>query len=327
METEIKKRETAFRGNVLYMVVPCYNEEKVLPETVKRLTAKLEDMIARKKINERSRILFVNDGSKDGTWRLITKYYLENPLVSGLNLSRNRGHQNAVLAGLMYAKDHSDVAISMDADLQDDIEAIEQMIDRYHDGLDVVYGVRSDRKRDTGFKRFTAEFFYKLMLKMGVDIVFNHADFRLMSRRVLEELEHYKEVNLFLRGMVPLIGFPSGKVYYERKERFAGESKYPLRKMLSFALDGITSFSVKPIRMIMTFGIIIFFISFVILVWSIIRHFQGETVLGWSSTMVSIWALGGLQLLAIGIVGEYIGKMYLETKKRPRFAVQDVLDD
>jgi len=312
---------------VLYMVVPCYNEEQVLEETTKRLTEKLTDMIARKKINEKSRILYVNDGSKDGTWRLISQYYQENELVSGINLSRNRGHQNAVLAGLMYAKDHADVAISMDADLQDDIEAIEEMMDRYHEGLDVVYGVRSDRKKDSGFKRKTAELFYKLMLKMGVDIVYNHADFRLMSKRVLEELEGYQEVNLFLRGMVPLIGFPSGQVFYERAERFAGESKYPLKKMLSFALDGITSFSVKPIRMIMAVGVIVFVISIVILIWSLITHIWGSTVWGWSSTIISIWALGGLQLLAIGIVGEYIGKMYLETKRRPRFAVQEVLDD
>ncbi|MEE3468592.1 MAG: glycosyltransferase family 2 protein, partial [Eubacterium sp.] len=253
--------------------------------------------------------------------------YKEYDLVSAINLSRNRGHQNAVLAGLMYAKDRADIAISMDADLQDDIEAIEEMVDRYHDGLDVVYGVRSDRKKDSGFKRKTAELFYKLMLKMGVDIIYNHADFRLMSRRVLEELEEYREVNLFLRGMVPLIGFPSGQVFYERGERFAGESKYPLKKMLSFALDGITSFSVKPIRMIMALGVTIFFISIAILIWSIITHIIGHTVWGWSSTIISIWALGGLQLLAIGIVGEYIGKMYLETKHRPRFAVQEVLDD
>ena len=327
MEREIIKREKTVRGNVLYMVVPCYNEEQVLLETTKRLAQKLKDMIVRKKISAGSRILYVNDGSKDATWRMIEHFHNQNPIVSGLNLSRNRGHQNAVLAGLMYAKDHADVVISMDADLQDDIEAIEKMIDRYHDGLDVVYGVRSDRKKDTGFKRKTAELFYKMMLKMGVDIIYNHADFRLMSKRVLEELEGYKEVNLFLRGIIPLIGFPSGQVLYERGERFAGESKYPLKKMLSFALDGITSFSVKPIRMIMALGVIVFFVSIVILIWSLIRHFMGHTVLGWSSTMVSIWALGGLQLLAIGIVGEYIGKMYLETKARPRFAIQDILDD
>ncbi|MBO4395081.1 MAG: glycosyltransferase family 2 protein [Eubacterium sp.] len=327
MERPIVKQEDKRRGNILYMVVPCYNEEKVLPETTKRLVAKLTDMIARKKINANSRILYVNDGSKDATWRLISEFHKDHELVSGLNLSRNRGHQNAVLAGLMYAKDHADVAISMDADLQDDIEAIEEMVDRYHDGLDVVYGVRSKRRKDTWFKKTTAEFFYKLMLKMGVEIVFNHADFRLMSKRALVELEGYKEVNLFLRGIVPLIGFPSGQVLYERNERFAGESKYPLKKMLSFAVDGITSFSVKPIRMIMTVGLIIFIISIIILIWSLIRYFMGATVMGWSSLMVSIWALGGLQLLGIGIVGEYIGKMYLETKERPRFAIAEILDD
>jgi len=327
MEKQIVKKEVTHRGSVLYMVVPCYNEEQVIVETTKRLTEKLTDMIARKKINEKSRILYVNDGSKDGTWRLIHELHQENKMVSAINLSRNRGHQNAVLAGLMYAKDRSDFAISMDADLQDDIEAIEEMVDRYHDGLDVVYGVRSDRRKDSGFKRKTAELFYKMMLKMGVDIIYNHADFRLMSKRVLEELEEYKEVNLFLRGIVPLIGFPAGQVLYERGERFAGESKYPLKKMFSFALDGITSFSVKPIRMIMAVGVIVFFISIVILIWSLITHIWGDTVWGWSSTIISIWALGGLQLLAIGIVGEYIGKMYLETKHRPRFAVQEVLDE
>ena len=315
------------RDNILYMVVPCYNEEEVLEETTKRLSLKFDALISSGKIDSRSRILYVNDGSKDATWSLIEKFHKENKYVSGINLSRNRGHQNAVLAGLLYSKDHSDMAISMDADLQDDIDAIDEMVDRYLDGIDVVYGVRSARKKDSWFKRFTAEAFYKLMLSMGVEIVFNHADFRLMSRRVLAELEDYKEVNLFLRGIVPLIGFPSDKVYYERSERYAGESKYPLRKMLSFALDGITSFSVKPIRMILTMGLLIFLISIGILIYSLIEHFVGDTVLGWSSLMVSIWALGGLQLLAIGVVGEYIGKMYLETKKRPRFAIQDILDE
>lgn len=315
------------RENTLYMVVPCYNEEEVLAETTKRLTAKLSDLIAQGKISEKSRILYVNDGSKDRTWELISRFHTEEKLVSGLNLSRNRGHQNAVLAGLMYAKDHADMAISMDADLQDDINTIGEMVDRYHDGIDVVYGVRSKRKKDSFFKRFTAEFFYKLMRRMGVEIIFNHADFRLMSKRVLVELEGYKEVNLFLRGLVPLIGFPSDQVFYEREERFAGESKYPFKKMVSFAFDGITSFSVKPIRMIMTIGLIVFLVCIGILIYSIVQYFRSETVLGWSSTMVSIWALGGLQLLAIGIVGEYIGKMYLETKGRPRFAIQDVLDD
>lgn len=312
---------------IIYMVVPCYNEEEVLDETTRQLTDKLHNLIQAGKISGKSRILYVNDGSKDQTWAIISRLHEEYDIVSGVNLSRNRGHQNAVLAGLMYAKDHCDAAISMDADLQDDINAIDEMVDKFNQGIDVVYGVRSSRKTDTFFKKFTAEGFYKLMKWMGVDIVFNHADYRLMSRRVLQQLENYKEVNLFLRGIVPLIGYPSDNVYYERHERFAGESKYPLKKMLSFAFDGITSFSVKPIRFILTLGMLIFLISMGILIYSIVRHFMGETVLGWSSLMVSIWALGGLQLLAIGIVGEYIGKMYLETKERPRFAIQDVLDD
>lgn len=311
----------------IYMVVPCYNEEEVLDETTRQLTDKLHNLIQAGKISGKSRILYVNDGSKDQTWAIISRLHEEYDIVSGVNLSRNRGHQNAVLAGLMYAKDHCDAAISMDADLQDDINAIDEMVDKFNQGIDVVYGVRSSRKTDTFFKKFTAEGFYKLMKWMGVDIVFNHADYRLMSRRVLQQLENYKEVNLFLRGIVPLIGYPSDNVYYERHERFAGESKYPLKKMLSFAFDGITSFSVKPIRFILTLGMLIFLISMGILIYSIVRHFMGETVLGWSSLMVSIWALGGLQLLAIGIVGEYIGKMYLETKERPRFAIQDVLND
>ena len=311
----------------LYMVVPCYNEEEVLEETTKRLEEKYNNLIRGGKISEDSRILYVNDGSKDGTWSLIEKLHKENPHVSGLNLSRNRGHQNAVLAGLMYAKDHCDAAISMDADLQDDIHAIDEMVEKFAEGNDVVYGVRSSRKKDSFFKKFTAEGFYKFMLWMGVDIVFNHADYRLMSKRVLEQLENYKEVNLFLRGIVPLIGYPSTNVYYERNERFAGESKYPLKKMLSFAFDGITSFSIKPIRFILSLGFVIFLVSIGILIYSLIRHFIGATVLGWSSLMVSVWALGGLQLLAIGVIGEYIGKMYLETKERPRFAIQDILDD
>ena len=283
-------------------------------------------MIARDKIAGDSKILYVNDGSKDQTWPIIARLHEENKYVSGLNLSRNRGHQNAVLAGLMYAKDHADMVISMDADLQDDIMAIDEMVDKFHEGFDVVYGVRNSRKKDTWFKKTTAEGFYKFMKWMGVDIVFNHADFRLMSKRVLEQLEHYKEVNLFLRGIVPLIGYPSTEVYYERNERFAGESKYPLKKMLAFAFDGITSFSVKPIRMICAFGLLVFLISIAMLIYSIVIHYIGKTVPGWSSLIVSIWALGGLQLLAIGIVGEYIGKVYMEVKERPRFCIQDILD-
>lgn len=313
-------------GNRLYMVIPCYNEEEVLDETTKRLTLRFDELIARDKIAGDSKILYVNDGSKDQTWPIIARLHEENKYVSGLNLSRNRGHQNAVLAGLMYAKDHADMVISMDADLQDDIMAIDEMVDKFHEGFDVVYGVRNSRKKDTWFKKTTAEGFYKFMKWMGVDIVFNHADFRLMSKRVLEQLEHYKEVNLFLRGIVPLIGYPSTEVYYERNERFAGESKYPLKKMLAFAFDGITSFSVKPIRMICTIGLLVFLISIAMLIYSIVIHYIGKTVPGWSSLIVSVWALGGLQLLAIGIVGEYIGKVYLEVKERPRFCIQDILD-
>lgn len=312
--------------STLYLVVPCYNEEEVLDETTRQLNKKLEDLIGDGKVSEASRILFVNDGSKDQTWMIISRLHEEYKLVSGLNLSRNRGHQNAVFAGLMYAKEHSDVAISLDADLQDDVNAIDEMIDKFHEGCDVVYGVRSSRKKDTFFKKTTAEGFYKVMKWMGVDIVFNHADYRLMSKRVLDQLKDYKEVHLFLRGMVPLIGYPSANVYYERKERFAGESKYPLKKMLAFAFDGISSFSVKPIRFIVWLGFFIFFMSILMLLYSILQFVFGDTVPGWSSLIVSIWALGGLQLLAIGIVGEYIGKVYMETKARPKYAIQDILD-
>ena len=312
---------------VLYLVVPCYNEEEVLDETAKQLNQKLEGLISSGKVSGDSRILFVNDGSKDQTWMIISRLHEEYRLVSGLNLSRNRGHQNAVLAGLMYAKEHADVAISLDADLQDDVNAIDEMVEKYYAGNDVVYGVRSSRKKDTFFKKTTAEGYYKILKWMGVDIVFNHADYRLMSKRVLDQLENYKEVHLFLRGMVPLTGYPSDTVYYERNERFAGESKYPLKKMLAFAFDGISSFSVKPIRFIVWLGFLVFFVSLVMLIYSIVRHAMGHTVLGWSSLIVSIWALGGLQLLSIGVIGEYIGKVYMETKARPKFAIQDILDD
>lgn len=311
----------------LYLVVPCYNEQEVLTETNRQLLEKMTSLMERGVIGEKSRILYVNDGSKDQTWMLIRKFHGENVICSGLTLSRNRGHQNAVLAGLMYAKEHCDVAITLDADLQDDINAIDEMLEKFKDGKDVVYGVRSSRKKDTFFKKTTAEGFYHIMKWMGVDIVFNHADYRLMSKRVLDELEHYKEVHLFLRGMIPLIGFPSDNVYYERKERMAGESKYPLKKMLAFAFDGISSFSVKPIRFIVWLGFLIFIVSIGMLVYSIIEHMLGDTVRGWSSLIVSIWALGGLQLLAIGVIGEYIGKVYMETKGRPRYAVEDVLDE
>lgn len=313
------------RGRVLYLVIPCYNEEEVLPETSKRLTAKLGAMIEMSLISEDSKIVFVNDGSKDHTWQLIRQYHEENPMIQGINLSRNKGHQSALLAGLMTVKEYCDMAISMDADLQDDVDAIDQFVEKYYEGCEVVYGVRSERKTDSFFKRASAQSFYKLMLHMGVEIVYNHADYRLMSRRALDEMEGFKEVNLFLRGIVPLIGFQSGVVTYERHERFAGESKYPLKKMLNFAFDGITSFSVKPIRMVTTLGIIIFAISILMLIYFLITWCIGWTVPGWTSIVVSVWAIGGLQLLAIGIIGEYIGKIYMETKARPKFIVQEYL--
>lgn len=313
------------RGRVLYLVIPCYNEEEVLPETSKRLTAKLGAMIEMGLISQDSKIVFVNDGSKDHTWQLIRQYHEENPMIQGINLSRNKGHQSALLAGLMTVKEYCDMAISMDADLQDDVDAIDQFVEKYYEGCEVVYGVRSERKTDSFFKRASAQSFYKLMLHMGVEIVYNHADYRLMSRRALDEMEDFKEVNLFLRGIVPLIGFQSGVVTYERHERFAGESKYPLKKMLNFAFDGITSFSVKPIRMVTTLGIIIFAISILMLIYFLITWCIGWTVPGWTSIVVSVWAIGGLQLLAIGIIGEYIGKIYMETKARPKFIVQEYL--
>ena len=313
------------RGRVLYLVIPCYNEEEVLPETSKRLTAKLGAMIEMGLISQDSKIVFVNDGSKDHTWQLIRQYHEENPMIQGINLSRNKGHQSALLAGLMTVKEYCDMAISMDADLQDDVDAIDQFVEKYYEGCEVVYGVRSERKTDSFFKRASAQSFYKLMLHMGVEIVYNHADYRLMSRRALDEMEGFKEVNLFLRGIVPLIGFQSGVVTYERHERFAGESKYPLKKMLNFAFDGITSFSVKPIRMVTTLGIIIFAISILMLIYFLITWCIGWTVPGWTSIVVSVWAIGGLQLLAIGIIGEYIGKIYMETKARPKFFVQEYL--
>lgn len=310
---------------VLYLVVPCYNEEAVLPETSGRLLSKLQSLISQRIINEDSRILFVNDGSKDSTWTIIKGLCEKNVLFAGASLSRNRGHQNAVLAGLMIAKDRADAIISLDADLQDDIGAIDQMLEKYRLGCQIVYGVRSARKSDTFFKRFTAESFYKLMRFMGVDIVFNHADYRLMSKTVLEGLAQYKEVNLFLRGIVPQIGYKSDYVYYERHERFAGESKYPLKKMLAFAFDGISSFSVKPIRMITFLGAGIFFVSSLILTWTLLAKFFGHTEPGWTSLMISLWSLGGLQILCLGLVGEYIGKIYSETKARPRYFIEETL--
>ncbi|MCI8497455.1 MAG: glycosyltransferase family 2 protein [Clostridiales bacterium] len=314
-------------NNRLYVVVPCYNEEEVLPETAVRLMDKMQALIAAGKIAEDSRVLLVNDGSKDRTWELIAGLHEQDSLFSGVNLSRNRGHQNALLAGLMVAKEKADMAVSMDADLQDDINAIDEMVDRFLDGCDIVYGVRSKRKTDSFFKRFTAEAFYRLMNTLGANTVFNHADYRLMSRRALEGLEQFQEVNLFLRGIVPMIGYRTDCVYYERSERFAGESKYPLKKMISFAMEGITSLSVKPIRMITTLGFLVFLVSIAMLIYVLVRFFTGGTVAGWSSVIISVWGIGGLLLLSIGVIGEYIGKIYLETKGRPRYLIQDVLDD
>ena len=314
-------------NNKLYMVIPCYNEEEVLPETSKRLREKINSLIEKGKIDKESRIVFVNDGSKDKTWEIIKTLHEEDPVFSGINLTRNRGHQNALLAGLMTVMDYADMAISMDADLQDDVDAIDEMIDKYLDGIDIVYGVRSSRAKDTFFKKATAEGFYKIMNSMGANTVFNHADYRLMSKRALEGLSQFQEVNLFLRGIVPMIGYPTDVVYYERGARFAGESKYPLGKMLSFAIEGITSLSTKPIRMITFLGFFIFLVSIGILIYSLVRHFMGATIVGWTTLMVSVWGIGGLILLSLGVVGEYIGKIYLETKARPRFIVEQFLDE
>lgn len=313
-------------NDILYLVIPCYNEEAVLHETAKQLLEKMNSMFDRGMISRESKIMFVNDGSRDKTWEIIQELHESNPIYSGVKLSRNKGHQNALLAGLMTAKEKADMTISLDADLQDDVDVIDKMVEKYYEGNDVVYGVRSARDTDTFFKKFTAEGFYKIMQAMGVEIVFNHADYRLMSKRALEGLSEFREVNLFLRGIVPLIGYKSDIVTYERHERFAGESKYPLKKMLAFATDGITSFSIKPIRMITTCGFLIFAVSILMLLYFLVVHFMGKTVHGWTSTIVSIWAIGGLQLLAIGIVGEYIGKIYLETKARPKYIIETVLN-
>lgn len=313
--------------NILYLVIPCYNEEEVLPETAGRLKEKMAQLLEKGKIDARSRVVFVNDGSKDRTWEIIQKLHEEESLYSGINLSKNRGHQNALLAGLMTAKDHADMVISMDADLQDDINAIDEMVEKYLNGIDIVYGVRSSRAKDTFFKKVTAEGFYRLMNAMGANTVFNHADYRLMSKRALEGLAEFKEVNLFLRGIVPLIGFSWDVVYYERGERFAGESKYPLGKMIAFAIEGITSLSTKPIRIITGLGFLIFLISIGMLIYSLIRYFMGATIVGWTTLMVSVWAIGGLILFSLGVVGEYIGKIYLETKARPRFIIERFLND
>lgn len=308
---------------ILYIVIPCYNEEEVLPITCSLFLEKIESLIQKGKIAHNSKILFVNDGSKDTTWDIICDLANQNEHYIGISQSRNRGHQNAVLAGLMEAKDNCDITISIDCDGQDDINAMDAMVDAYLEGAEVVYGVRSNRDTDTFFKRFTAESFYRLLNWMGVEAVFNHADYRLMSNRVLNEFANFEEVNIFLRGMVPLVGFKSTSVYYERHERIAGESHYPLKKMLALAFDGITSLSVKPIRIITALGFLIAVLSFVGVVWAIVGAVMGTTVAGWASTTCLVCLVSGIQLISLGVIGEYIGKIYLEVKKRPRYIISE----
>lgn len=311
----------------LYIIIPCYNEEAVLPQTSGLFLDELNDLVSQGKISDDSRILFVNDGSKDKTWEIISDLAHADKHFMGISQSRNRGHQNAVLAGLMEAKDRCDITISIDCDGQDDISAMEAMVDAYHDGCEIVYGVRSKRETDTFFKRFTAEGFYKILQAMGADVVFNHADYRLMSSRALQEFAQFKEVNLFLRGMVPLVGFKSTCVSYERHERLAGESHYPLTKMLALAFDGITSLSVKPIRMIVFAGIFFFLLSLLGILWSVITALCGHTVPGWTSTACIVLLMGGLQSLFLGIIGEYVGKIYMEVKARPRYIISERTDE
>lgn len=307
----------------LYIIIPCYNEEAVLPITASIFLKKINELIEKNKISQNSRILFVNDGSKDNTWELIKKLSAQDEHYIGISQSRNRGHQNAVLAGLMEAKDRCDITISIDCDGQDDINAMDKMVEAYLNDCEVVYGVRSKRDTDTFFKRFTAEGFYKFMKWMGVDVVFNHADYRLISSRVLQEFANFKEVNIFLRGMIPLVGFKSTSVYYERCERIAGKSHYPIKKMLALAFDGITSLSVKPIRLITGFGLLVSIMSFIGVIWAIVNSILGNTITGWTSSVCILCFLGGIQLLSLGVIGEYIGKIYLETKARPRYIISE----
>lgn len=322
----INRKDGVFeeRMNVrLFIIIPCYNEEEVLPITSQLFLEELMDLIHKNKVREDSRILFVNDGSKDHTWDIIGQLSQEDKHFIGMSQSRNRGHQNAVLAGLMEAKDVADITISIDCDGQDDIGAMEAMVDAYYDGCEVVYGVRSNRDTDTFFKRFTAESFYKLLHKMGAEVVYNHADYRLISSRVLQELANFKEVNLFLRGMVPLVGFKSTSVYYERHERMAGKSHYPLSKMLGLAFDGITSLSVKPLQMITGLGVGVSILSFIGIIWAIVSQILGKTIAGWSSTVCLVCFIGGVQLICLGVLGEYIGKIYMEVKARPRYIISE----
>lgn len=310
----------------LFIVIPCYNEEEMLPITAEALLKKTDKLKADGRISADSKIMFVDDGSKDKTWEIILKLHELNPVFTGLKLSRNKGHQNALLAGLLTAKEYADIIVSMDADLQDDINALDGFLDKRSEGCEIVYGVRSSREKDTAFKRNTAEAYYKILEHMGVEITYNHADYRLMSKRAVEALSQFKEVNLFLRGLVPMVGFKSDTVSYVRNERQAGESKYPLKKMIAFAIEGITSLSVKPIRFITTIGITVFLISIIMLIYFLITWKFGNTVRGWASTITSVWAIGGLQLLAIGVIGEYIGKIYLETKERPKYIIETDLE-
>ncbi|WP_432419150.1 glycosyltransferase family 2 protein [Ligilactobacillus acidipiscis] len=308
---------------ILTIVVPCFNEEEVLPETVIKLSGILEQLINKEKISKDSKVLFVNDGSQDQTWNLIQKFTEQYKIITGIKFSRNYGHQNALLAGMTVAKDYSDMIITIDADLQDDVNAIPQMVDKYLDGYDVVYGVRNDRQTDTFFKRKTALAFYGVMKKMGVQMVPNSADYRLLSQRAVASLLKYKERNLFLRGMVPLVGYRSTNVYYVRKERFAGKSKYPLKKMVNFAFDGITSFSIAPIHVIFDLGVLIVLVGIVMMGYILIQKILGDVVSGWSSLMISIWVLGGVQLISISVIGEYVGKVFSEVKQRPRYVIEE----
>ena len=308
---------------ILYIVIPCYNEEEVLPVTSVMFRDEIRDLIEKDKISSESRVLFVDDGSKDSTWQIISSLALEDPVFTGSRQSRNRGHQSSVLAGLMEAKDRADIVISIDCDGQDDVTAMEDMVDAYADGCDIVYGIRSNRESDTFFKRSSAQLYYKLLNAMGAEVVYNHADYRLTSSRVLREFANFKEVNLYLRGMFPLVGFKSTSVYYERHERLAGSSHYSLAKMLGLAFDGITSLSIKPIRMIAAIGAIMSFLSFIGIVWAVVDRFMGNTVPGWASTVVIIFLTCGLQMLSLGVIGEYIGKIYMESKHRPRYIISE----
>lgn len=314
-------------AKILYLVIPCYNEEEVLADTAGKLDKKMKELMAEGLIDVKSRIIFVNDGSMDLTWKIIEDLHNKDTLFGGINLTRNRGHQNALLAGLMTVKDDADIVISLDADLQDDINVFDEMLRKNNEGYDVIYGVRNDRKKDSFFKRHTAQMFYKLTNKLGGDLIYNHADFRLMSRRALEGLAQFEEVNLFLRGIVPLIGYPSTIVEYERNERLAGKSKYPLRKMMSFAIEGITSLSIKPMRFVTGMGIFVFLVSIAMMIYAFVSYFTGRVVAGWTSILISVWAIGGMVLLGLGIVGSYIGKIYLETKKRPRYIVEKYINE